>query len=67
MLPHNFGNKLPIDPTQHPRNYTEAKAWSAAARSPFTILQESDAETHPKPDESSPQKSHSFPFISIWV
>jgi len=61
MLSGNFGNNLPIDPVQHPRNYTESKAWNATAHRPLTILQESAAETHPKPDESSLQKSQSFP------
>jgi hypothetical protein len=67
MLSGKFGNTLPIGPAQHPRNYTESKAWKVTAHSPFTILQESAAETHPKPDESSPQKSHSFPLMSICV
>ena len=65
MLSRTFDNNLPIDPAQHPRNYTKEKVGKATAHSPFTILQEFAAETHPKPDESSPQKSHSFPLMSI--
>jgi hypothetical protein len=61
MLPRN------IDPAKHPRNYTEEKAWNATVHISFTILQEFAAEAHPKPDESNPQKSHSFPLMSIWV
>lgn len=67
MLSRNFGNNLPIDTAKHPRNYTEVKAWNATVHIPFIILQESAAEAHPKPDESSRQKSHSFPLMSIWV
>lgn len=66
-LSRNFGKNLPIDPAQHPRIYTKAKAWNATTYSPFTISQESATETHPKPDESSPKKSHPFPLKSIRV
>jgi hypothetical protein len=67
MLSRNFGYNLSIDPAKHPRNYTKAKTWNATVYIPFTTLQESAAEANPKPDESSPQKSHSFPLMSIWV